>query len=332
MRYLTFMMVLISVSDSRALLAQETLVPFSYPQSAAGQKYQWKVRASEIDPEAKEHPEINFVFEKEGKPADTEVASVDTSVKPTGKLVIWLMGHNAQLFERLNSYGHHAIQVHYANGWFSKLNQEPPPHDQYLGNIRLEAAIGEDVSDTVAIPKPDSIKGRTKSLLKHLQAKNPEANWGYFLNPTTGEVRWEHVILSGSSHGSTTSARFALHQRVSRVVMLSGPRDQNENWYKLPSATPKDRFFAFTHTLDMGWTKDHYPRSWKLLGLDAYGPVVDVDANPAPFGGSHQLTTSADVKGNADRAHGASTPGGSAIKKSDGTYAHESVWKYLFVE
>ena len=303
---------------------------------ALGERYVTKVRASEIDPAAKEHPEVQFVFNKEGKPADVQVAAVDTRVPSTGKLVIWLMGYNDPLFQRLTSYGHHAIQIHYANGWFSKLNQEPPPDDQHLGRIRLEAAIGEDVSEAISIPKPDSIVGRTQALLRWLQENKPEGNWGQFLDGN-GEVLWEKVILSGASHGSTTSARFALHQKVHRVVMLSGPRDQLENWYTLPSATPKDRFYAFTHVLDAGWTRGHYPRSWRLLGLGELGPVVDVDSYTPKtgeplFGGSHQLITNAEVGGNVDRAHSASVPGGSAVKNEQGEYIHEEVWKYLFVE
>jgi hypothetical protein len=69
-------------------------------------RYELSARASEIDSRAKEHPEINFVFaSKDGKPADVQHASVDTSVEPRGKLVIWLMSHNGELFKRLNSYG-----------------------------------------------------------------------------------------------------------------------------------------------------------------------------------------------------------------------------------
>lgn len=295
-----------------------------------------RVRASEIDPTAKEHPEVGFVFSKDGKPADIQVAAVDPSVPSTGKLVIWLMGYSEPLFQRLTGYGHHAIQIHYANGWFSKLNKEPPPDDQYLGRIRLEAAIGEDVSEAIDIPKPDSIVGRTQSLLKWLRDKHPEAGWGQFLD-ANDDVVWDKVILSGASHGSTTSARFALHQKVNRVVMLSGPRDQLENWYSLPSATPKDRFFAFTHELDAGWSRDHYPRSWRLLGLGEFGPIVDVDkfdqkTSEPLFSGSHQLISSADVGGKVDRAHGASVPGNSAVKNDKGEFIHEAVWKYLFLE
>lgn len=51
---------------------------------AQPQRVEFTARASEIDPRAKQHPEINFVFESKGKPADVQHASVDLSVKPQG--------------------------------------------------------------------------------------------------------------------------------------------------------------------------------------------------------------------------------------------------------
>lgn len=304
-----------------------------------------KYRACEISTDAKEHPEINFVFAKDGKPADTQIASVDLRVPSSGKLVLWLMGHNEELFQRITGYGHHAIQIHYANGWFSKLNKEPPPNDLYLGNIRLEAATGEDFSEAIQVPYPDSIVGRTTAFIQWLATKHPEGKWEQYLDGA-GQVLWDRVIVAGISHGSTTAARFAMHQKVNRVVMFSGPRDQFENWYALPSATPKDRFYAFTHELDTGWERGHYPRSWKILNLAAFGPIVNVDqylgernegtalekSSEPKFLGSHQLITSVDVGGDADRAHSASIPGRAAAKDQAGNYVHESVWRYLFVE
>lgn len=304
--------------------------PFPAFKDKAAKRYDLTARASQIDPRTKPHPEIDFVFEKDGKPQDVEHACVDTRSHPRGKLVIWLMGHNPQLFERLSGYGLHAIQVHYANGWFGKLNREPPPDDQYLGRIRLEAATGTDVSDAIDIPQPDGMMERSFQFVKWLAKEHPQGHWDYFLTPDKKSIRWDDVIISGISHGSTTAARFALHQRVDRVVMFSGPRDQLENWYTLPSATPKNRFFGFTHILDSGWTADHYCRSWELLGLQEFGPVVVVDREKAPYGNSRRLTTNADVKGDAKRAHSGSVPGGAAVKDSSGKFIHEDVWKYLF--
>ncbi len=311
-----------------ALHAADAPLTFNDPKP---QRYELTARASAIDPRAQPHPEIDFNFEKGGKPADVENATVDTRVVPQGKLVIWLMGYSAPLFERVNSYGLHAIRVHYANGWFGKFgNAALADDDKFLGKIRLEAATGEDFSDAVSIPKPDGMMERVLQFVKSLTTTNPQGRWDYFLTPDGSALRWDRVIISGSSHGSTTSARFAKHQKVDRVVMFCGPRDQLETWQALPSATPANRFFGFSHVLDSGWTGDHYCRSWELLGLHQFGPIVDVDNAASPYGNTRRLITTADVKDDAKRAHSSVTPGGAAVKDAVGKFIHEDVWRYLF--
>ena len=151
-------------------------------------------------------------------------ASVDTRVAPAGKLVIWLMGANPALFEHINSYGLHAIRVHYANGWFGKFGKEPPPADpQFLGKIRLEAATGEDFSDQVDIPKPDGMMERARVFVKWLASENPQGRWDYFLTDD-GKAFAGTVSSCRAAHGSTTATRFAIYKRVDRVVMFCGPR------------------------------------------------------------------------------------------------------------
>lgn len=310
------------------LHATETPLVFS---DRSPQRYELSARASQIDSRARPHPEIDFVFEKGGKQADLEHAAVDTRVKPQGKLVIWLMGHSPALFERINSYGLHAIQVHYANGWFGKFGKDSPGDDgRFLGKIRLEAATGENFSEVVDIPKPDGMMERAFQFVKWLAKENPQGGWDYFLTPDRQGLRWDRVIMSGSSHGSTTAARFAKHQRVDRVVMFCGPRDQYEIWQALPSATPANRCFGFSHVLDGGWMGHHYCRSWELLGLHQFGPIVDVDEAKPPYDNTRRLITHADVRGNAGRAHSSVVPGGAAVRNAAGQFIHEDVWRYLF--
>jgi hypothetical protein len=311
-----------------SLNAAEPAFTYSDPQP---QRYELSARASQLDPRAKEHAEIDFVFTKDGKASDTQRAAVDTRVAPRGKLVIWLMGYNGQLFERLSGYGLHAIQVHYANGWFSKLSRQAGNDDKYLGKIRLEAATGQDVSNAVSIPQPDGMQERALQFVKWLAKENPQGRWETFLTDDRQGLHWDKVIMAGSSHGSTTAARFAIHQKVDRVVMFCGPRDQLETWQGLPSATPANRFFGFSHVLDTGWSGDHYCRSWELLGLHQFGPIVDVDRTPAPFGNSRRLITAADVSGDTRRAHSSVVPGNSAVKDASGKFLHEAVWQYLFM-
>ncbi|MCZ2340437.1 MAG: SGNH/GDSL hydrolase family protein [Bacteroidales bacterium] len=290
-------------------------------------------RASQIDPRAREHPELDFVFQDaKGKPQDLQYAVVDTRVPARGQLVIWLMGYNAALFERISGYGLHAIQPHYANRWFGKLKPQDRDDGVSLGKIRLEAATGTDHSPLVDIPRPDGMVERSIQFVKWLKKEHPAGNWGQFLNADETDLLWDKVIMAGSSHGSTTAARFAKHQKVARVVMFCGPRVQFDSWQGLPSATPANRYFGFTHVLDTGWSGDHYCRSWILLGLAQYGPVVDVDTTPAPFAHSRRLITNADVKKDTRRAHSSVVPGGAAVKDAQGKFLHESVWKYLFTQ
>jgi hypothetical protein len=298
--------------------------------AAEGKRYDLSKRASEIDPRAQEHPEIKFSFtDEKGKPADLQHAVVDTRVPSQGKLVIWLMGHNQGLFDRISSYGYHGIQPHYANGWFGGITKTKYEDGTgtVLGKIRLEAATGEDFSPLVNIPKPDGMMERSLQFVKWLAKENPDGKWQQFITDDGQSLRWEKVIMSGISHGSTTAARFAMHQKVDRVVMFSGPRDNTETWQGEASATPSNCFFGFSHVLDGGWTADHYCRSWQLLKLHNHGPLVNIDTAKPPYGNTRRLITSIDVKNDAGRAHNIVVPGG---KDAIGKWVFDDVFRYLF--
>jgi len=288
-------------------------------------------RASQIDARVKAYPEIDFLLARDGKPVDVGHACVSSQSPRKNRLVVWMMGHSPELFQWLADDGFHVLRVHYANGWFSKFGQEPPPEDRYaLGKIRLEAATGEDFSPLVQIARPDGMQERVRQFLIWLDGQHPEEGWSAYLTEDRNGVQWDQVILSGASHGATTSARFALHQKVDRVVMFCGPRDQYESWQSLPSATPRERFFGFSHALDTGWSGDHYCRSWEMLGLAAFGPIIDTEQSASPYENTRRLITHADVGGDAKRAHSCVTPGKSAVRDAEGNYLHGPVWRYLF--
>ncbi|OYP37767.1 hypothetical protein CGZ80_04175 [Rhodopirellula sp. MGV] len=300
--------------------------PFADP---TPQRYQLKARASQIDPRAKEYPEIGFTFGTDERPADMQHASVDTRAASRGKLMIWLMGHNEGLFQTANTLGIHAIGVSYARGWFGKLCR-PKPSDAFArGRVRLEAASGLDFSDELDLEVPDGMAERARQFVIWLAKENPQGNWDQFLADNGSRLRWDKVILAGASHGSTTAARFAKHQQVGRVVMLCGPRDQDQDWQQLRSATAPRRYFGFSHVLDGGWTGDHYCRSWEMLGLNQFGPIINVDHRDRPYDNTRRLISSLDVGGDANRAHSSVTPGGSSPKSNDGTFKYEPVWNYL---
>lgn len=310
-----------------ACIVWPAVVVAAPPKDPRPQRYHLQARASELDPRVKAHPEIDFVLEKDGKPADIEHASVDTRVRPRGRLVVWLMDYNDALFTRLNDYGLHAVQPHYANKWFAILK----PRDRMdRGNVRLEAATGRDVSDQLDVPAPDGMMERVRAMLHGLAQRHPQGDWKQFLSSDGSEVRWNKVIVAGASHGATTAARFAKEVKVDRVVMLCGPRDQDQDWQSLPSATPAERYFGFSHVLDGGWSGDHYCRSWELLGMNEYGPIVNVDDAAPPYDNSRRLVSAVDVGGDEKKAHSAVQPGKSSPQTGDGAMLYEPVWRYLF--
>lgn len=307
------------------------LLLVAMPTFTQAKKYKITARASEIDKRTKEYPEIGYVFSNTGKPADKQLAMVDTAVPSSGRLVIWLMAPPIPLFERLNSYGHNAIQVTYARQWFGQMDKKRKPGDNnHFSGLRLEAATGKDHTELIDIAHQDGLMERSYQFVKYLAEKNPEGNWQQFISENGKGLNWDKVILSGASHGSTTSARLAKHVRVARVVMLSGPRDQTEKWQAGESATPPERYFGFTHTQDKGWPRHHYCRSWLMLELHKFGPIINIDDAKPPYSNSRRLITSADVGNDANRAHGASTPGKRSPKGKDGKLLYEDVWKYLY--
>jgi hypothetical protein len=240
------------------------------------------------------------------------------------------MGHSQPLAEKVNSYGLHYIQVAYAREWFAKLNTEPLDDSQHLGNIRLEATTGRDASKAIDIPVPDSMQERAYQLVKALAKANSAGRWEFFLTKDGKALDWEKVIVSGASHGATSAARFGIAQKCARIVMFCGPRDQLDDWQGLPSATPSNRFFGYSHVLDSGWSGDHYPRSWLLMGLNKFGPIVNTDEAKHPYGNSRRLITKYDVKGDANKGHSFVQVGKNSPKDAKGVPVQEDVWRYLY--
>lgn len=316
---------IVHVAPVFAAANEEYVSPFEF-NDPSPKVHKFSERASVIDPRAKSHPEINYILEKDGKPRDTMTASVDTRVKPRGRLLLSLMG--GSLFSHVNGYGMHAIAVPYADGWFS-LVTTGKPKETWRGDVRLEAIAGEDVSALVDIPKPDSLMERAYQFLKWLAKTHPLGKWDYFLTKDGSAVRWEAVTLAGLSHGSTTAARFAMHVKVDRVVCFSGPRDQDQSWQAGPSATPPERYFGFSHVLDAGWVGKHYCRSWEMLGLHKFGPIVDVEKSKPPYENTRRLVTSRDGGGRLNHHNGVA-PNDFAYRDQEKKFVHAEVWKYLF--
>ncbi|MCK6590317.1 MAG: hypothetical protein HUU21_07210 [Polyangiaceae bacterium] len=251
----------------------------------------------------------------------TQLAFLDTNADPRGILVVYLHGAGAPPTcgsnahgEMLASLGFHVLSPCYLSDYgVGNCNDD-------IEGCRLEAFEGVDHHAFIDVKPSDSAEMRITKGLQHVQEKIPQGDWTYFID---GEKpKWSKIIISGISHGASSSAVIGKHRLVHGVVSLSGPLDSGQAWLKKPSITPIDRFFAFTHT-DDGQHAGHL-QSFADLGL--VGDPAPIDGASPPYGGSHRLVSSAAT---AD-GHGATQAGGPSPKDGDGAYLYLPVWTYMY--
>lgn len=241
----------------------------------------------------------------------TQHAYLDTRVEPRGKLVVFLHGAGnpescgkPKLAQLVAGFGFHWLAPCYESGYgVGNCGDD-------IGGCRLEAFEGIDHHDRIAIARPDSIEERVAKGLAFLQTKHAAGDWQYFLDGAS--PRWSQIIISGSSHGASSSALIASRRLTHRVVSLAGPFDVGQAWLKSEKKTPIDRYFAFTHTND----KQHAGHLKSFADLGLLGEPFVVEDQLPPFGGAHRLVANVGENG-----HGL---------VSGGEPRYRRVWSYLY--
>jgi hypothetical protein len=272
------------------------------------QLYEFEFSPDEADPEAMTH-------------LGTQLAHLDTTVPIRGRLVVYL--HGAGSPGTCGSYDHGrllaALGFHVFAPCYSS-DYGVGNCDDDIGGCRLEAFEGVDHHPFIDIAPPDSTEVRVTRALQHLQAIHPGGDWQYFIE---GDApRWDRIVISGISHGASSSGLIGMNRLVDRVVMLSGPLDTDQAWLLGVPLTPIERFWAFTHTDDD--QHEGHLQSFEDMGLPGAPTVVDGAA--PPYDGSHRLVTSAPT-GNGH----SSTQAGGASPEQDGAWVFQPVWDTMYV-
>lgn len=193
--------------------------------------------------------------------------------------------------------GYHAIGLNYPNDETIVSQCAGSPDPDCNGKARREVITGEDVSPVVSVNYANSITGRLVALLTYLETSYPGEGWGQFL--FGGRPRWELITAAGHSQGGGHAGYLAKLVSLDRAVMFSAPGDPPTapgppvSWVALPNVTPVGRQYGFSHTADTQALNPVVTANWAAIGLGSLGPVTSVDVAAAPFGGSHQLSTSA---------------------------------------
>jgi hypothetical protein len=262
--------------------------------------YEHSFRANEADASAATALGVQFSF-------------LDTRVEPTGKLVIYL--HGAGDFGNCGDGALGRLVAGWGFHWFAPCFQSNYGVDNCgddIAGCRLEAFEGTDHHPFVDIGRADSIEERIIRGLQHLQTLNPAGVWQYFVDDDL--PRWSEIVITGHSHGASTSGVIGMNRVVSRVVMLAGPYDVDQAWLTGTPLTARELFYGFTHSGD-GQHAGHLA-AFESLGVP--GAPTSVDGASAPYGGSQGLYSEMSV----GDAHGSVTSGNIA--------EYIDVWAYLY--
>jgi hypothetical protein len=225
--------------------------------------------------------------------------------------------------------GYHVISLSYPgiDNMFSSCEHstDPPCYE----NFHRELAEGKNYTNSIAIDSFESIFFRLQRVLDYLIINYPDENWSYFLD-NKGNMLTTRMIWSGHSDGAGHAAVISKYYPVHRVICFSGPKDFSLHYYLPPVwvhtgewKTDKSRIYGFTHTGDEYLFQKEI---WDSMGLNRFGPPVNVTVQLPPYSGSHQLITSTAVS-IAD-VHGSTVVDTRSPKAAD-KYIFEPVWKYL---
>jgi len=195
------------------------------------------------------------------------------------------------------------------------------------------AVIEGGKTNRITVSRADSIENRLIKLLLLLKRTRPREDWGQFLS-ASGELNWEKIATGGQSQGGGHAALLGIKHRMARIIGTGAPKDYSialgkpAAWYSDESATPKNRFFFLNHVQDFqGCTPGQCLENIRALGLEQFGPPINVDNVSFPYHHSRILTTD--------------YPGG---KKLDSKTAHTAgisganeavfsrVWQYMLTE
>jgi hypothetical protein len=262
---------------------------------------------------------------------DCDAALGHIATPPTasanGKLVLFFNGTGAQplgytkLLGTLADAGYHTIGLRYASGTGTGTAcpdtvaiSDPDCHRAF----RAETVFGEGVADptgaaldspAISVTSANSVVNRVLRLVDYLRTTYPSEGWAQFqkrngancthVDATYGvcDLDWSKVVLEGHSLGTGVALYLSKFHAVDRVAMISGPFDEFRVGSDLVVApwithggfaTGPARMFGLTHTGEDNYAAQS--QAWDSLGMS--GPQVSVDSGSAPWGGTHQLTTS----------------------------------------
>ena len=260
------------------------------------------------------------------------------TVAARGKLVVFLPGTGGVpvmqqlILNAAAARGFHAIGLAYPNPTAVGVLCADDVDPECFWDVRREVITGLNTSARIQVTPANAIVNRLEKVLGYLQTEYPAEGWGPYL--VSGNVDWSRVTVAGHSQGGGHVGVLAKLVGLDRAVYFSSPADWRQvantpaTWLSRPNVTPASRQYAFIHEQDQLVSELQARANWVALGLDAFGPVTNVDGASAPFGNSHRLTTRA-VPLLAGSYHGATVVDAATPRTTGGAPLFTAVWAYL---
>ena len=210
-------------------------------------------------------------------------------------------------------------------------------------NVRT-AIIKGGASPDISVKLQDAIVTRLVSLLQYLNSKYPSEGWSQYL--ISGQPDWSKIAVGGHSQGGGHAGLMAKLYALNRACYFSSPPDWNAGfltpknapaaWESLPALTPAKSQYGLAGLNDTAVPYNQLSQIWQTLGLSAFGAPVSVDGVPAPYGGSHQLTTAAAPNPSSNEPgnpnHGVTVRDAFTPVNASGNPVFDPVWAYMCLQ
>lgn len=301
-----------------------------------------RIRPSATDPAIKTFDTPHFIYVSPALVINSPAQSDQSGQSAIARreLLLWIPGTvagtenqgpgaAANFCQLAASLGYHVIILKYPNDVSATVCRNDPDPAAFE-RFRL-ALIEGGPSPHLTLPRTESIEHRLLKLLGYLQRTRPHENWGQFLDGES--INWSAIAVAGQSQGGGHAALIGIKHRVARVICFGAPKDYSlalaapAAWLHAESATPKDRFFAFNHDQDrQGCSPAQQRENLRALGLEKFGPAVDVDQAAPPYGHTRILTTN--FPGKKITSQEAHTTG--INPRNEALFG--KVWRYMLTE
>lgn len=252
------------------------------------------------------------------------------SIAHRNQLFVYMHGQGGtgtgamELVKTAAEEGFHAVGLTYPNDWspFNLCTGDPTCPE----NLRREILDGTDRTSVINVTRANSVENRLIKLLAYLNTLHAGEGWDQFV--VGGQIQWGSVVVWGHSQGGGNAGVLARTQTLARVCLSAPAADGGVGspapWWA-QHLTPADRYYGFCHTQDQLTTKVAF---WDAIGMNAFGGVVDVATNTAPFGGTHKLSTSVEPA-IAGQYHNSVIADAVTPRNTDGTPTYKPVWRSM---